>query len=489
VSPTAKTTGKRRSRPRPAATPLFPRWVRHVLRIVIHLALDGAAVAIAYRYAYQLRFHTDAITSRLIIRGGDPGWGLYAELMYTVVPLWLFLFWYSSRIYTRPWISPYDRFLNIVKGAGLGTVLTFAATYIYSRLAYSRLMLLLAGPLAIITVGIAHLIAIWIDSLMARFEETSPLLLVGGGRVSELVRENIRARHPYAPIHELTRIPKPAELVTLAREKRARDIVLVRSDVEHGRLLELAEACETAGLQFRMIPDLLELRLGELQMDDSLGLPAYRLQHAQLTRSNYIAKRTFDVVFSLAVFAILGPPLLLIALLIRLDSKGSVLFKQKRLGFRGKVFYAYKFRTMYIDAEKRLAEVRGLNNQKGGFFKAKEDPRITAIGRTLRRFSVDEFPQFLNVFRGEMSIVGPRPLAVTTGEMEELVRRFGATAKKRLNTLPGITGLWQVSGRSDISADQRFALDMFYIERWSLGLDLEIILKTVPAMLSGKGAY
>ena len=133
--------------------------------------------------------------------------------------------------------------------------------------------------------------------------------------------------------------------------------------------------------------------------------------------------------------------------------------------------------------------IKNLNDQKGGFFKAKEDPRITRVGRLLRRYSLDEFPQFINVFLGEMSVVGPRPLAEKTGEMEELIREFGPTAKKRLNILPGITGLWQVSGRSDVSSQQRFALDMFYIEHWSLGLDFQIVMKTVPAMLSGKGAY
>jgi len=114
---------------------------------------------------------------------------------------------------------------------------------------------------------------------------------------------------------------------------------------------------------------------------------------------------------------------------------------------------------------------------------------VTRVGKWLRRFSLDEFPQFLNVILGEMSIVGPRPLALTTGELESLERDFGATAKKRMNILPGITGLWQVSGRSDVSSEQRFALDLFYVEHWSLGLDLEIILKTVPAMCFGKGAY
>lgn len=466
----------------------MPRWFRHVFRTALNLASDGAAVLLAYWSAYQLRFHWDPITSRFPIEGIDPGWALYARIMYTLVPVWLALFWYSSRLYTRPWESAYDRFLQILKGACLGTVATLLASYIYGRLEYSRLMLLTAGPIAAFTVSLSHVFVGRVDGLLARFEATSPLLLIGGGKVSRLVRENVAMRHPNAPIQEMTRVPQADELFRLARQG-LREVVLVRSDIDHGRLLELAETCESAGLNFRMIPDLLELRLGELQMDESLGLPAYRLQHTQLTRANFFAKRSFDVVFSLCVLAALALPLLFIALLIKLDSKGPVLFRQKRSGLRRKPFEAFKFRTMIVDAESQLARVKTMNTQQGGFFKAKQDPRITRVGRWLRRYSLDEFPQFLNVMLGEMSVVGPRPLALKTGEIEALVAKFGSTAKKRMNILPGITGLWQVSGRSDISAEQRFALDMFYIERWSLGLDLEIILKTLPAMISGKGAY
>lgn len=224
-------------------------------------------------------------------------------------------------------------------------------------------------------------------------------------------------------------------------------------------------------------------------MDHSLGLPAYRIEHTQMTPLNFLAKRTFDLFFSSLLLAAVSLPLALICLLIKLDSKGRVLYKQKRYGYRGRIFEAYKFRTMVADAEAKISHVKDLNTQKGAFFKAKDDPRVTRVGKWLRRFSLDEFPQFLNVLLGEMSVVGPRPLAITTGELENIQRDFGATAKKRMNILPGITGLWQVSGRSDVSSEQRFALDLFYVEHWSLGLDLEIILKTVPAMFFGKGAY
>ncbi|MDD5658096.1 MAG: sugar transferase, partial [Elusimicrobia bacterium] len=381
------------------------------------------------------------------------------------------------------------RLLKIVKGCLLGTLATLVATYIYSRLEYSRMMLVLVGPISVALVSLSQTIVLWIDGWVARHEDARPVLLVGGGAAAEVVKERIRARHPEAEIRHIPELPERADLERLLSETAFYEMILFKSALPQARILEAAEICDSQDVSFKMLPGLLELRLGEVQMDHALGLPAYRIQHGSMTRVNFMAKRAFDLFFCLLVFLAAGIPWLLAALLIRLDSKGPALYKQKRFGYKGRVFYAYKFRTMILDAEARLASVKELNDQKGAFFKAKADPRITRVGRWRRRFSLDEFPQFINVLRGEMSVVGPRPLAVTTGELEALLEDFGETAKKRLNTLPGITGLWQVSGRSDVSSEQRFALDMFYIEHWSLGLDLEIILKTVPAMLMAKGAY
>ncbi|MFA6091827.1 MAG: sugar transferase [Elusimicrobiota bacterium] len=467
----------------------LPRWLRHCLRTSLHWIMDAAAAASAYRLAYETRFHFGPWVARFPFLGEDPGWSFYSRMLFAVVPLWLAVLHYVARLYPRPWLGTFDRILRIMKGTVLAALATLAATYIYSRLEYSRMMMLLAAPYAMILIGLSHFLVLRIDAWLSRFERTFPLILLGGGKAAQLVRENLLSRHPGLEIVERSEPPAATQITALAERTGASGVVMVRAHQSHADILELAEACESAGLDFTMIPDLLELRLGEVQLDDSLGLPAYKLQHTSLTRTNFMAKRAFDVLFSLAVLTALSVPLALIALLIRLDSRGPILYRQKRLGMKGRTFEAFKFRTMVSDAEKSLASVRGLNAQAGGFFKAKNDPRITRVGRWLRRFSFDEFPQFLNVLTGDMSVVGPRPLAVTTGEMEELIAAFGPTAKKRMNILPGITGLWQVSGRSDISADQRFALDMFYIERWSLGMDLEIILRTIPAMILAKGAY
>lgn len=489
MTPTGTTpAGLRAARETDALVGLRP-WQRHAIRSVLHFAGDACAVAGAYRLAYLARFRWAPLTAAIPPIGSVPPWSLYSHLLYAIVPLWLMIFWYSSRLYNNAWLGGMDRVLAVLKGCVLAAGATLVATYIYSRLEYSRLMLLLAMPLGAVLVGASQALVLWIDAFMSRIEAALPVLLVGTGAVAEMIKERIQDRHPGADVVELAELPSSAGLEKRLAERPYFELILLRTSQAHARILEAAEACDAAGVAFKMIPDLLELRLGEVQMDNGLGLPAYRIQHTSLTRLNFLAKRTFDLAFSLALLAVTGIPLLLIALLIKLDSPGPVLYTQKRYGFKGRIFEAFKFRTMVADAEKKIESVKGLNDQKGAFFKSKADPRVTRVGKWLRRFSLDEFPQFLNVVRGEMSVVGPRPLALTTGEAEALERDFGATAKKRTNILPGITGLWQVSGRSDVSSEQRFALDLFYIERWSLGLDLEIILKTVPAMLFGKGAY
>jgi len=479
----------------PLAPPLrqpvaaLPPWFRHTLRTLLHLAADAAAVAGAYYTAYLVRFHWPLWLKVFPFIGNLPGWSLYRNMLYAVVPLWLMIFWYSSKLYTSPWMNSADRFLQIIKGCLLGAAATMVATYIYERLQYSRMMLLLVFPIAAVYVSLGQALVLWFDAWMSRHEAARPVLLVGGDLLAGEIKQRIAARHPGAAIYQMDALPGPEKLRRALIEQPVTELILLSSSLPHAQILEAAEICDAHGVAFKMVPDLLELRFGEVQMDHSLGLPAYRIQHTSLTRLNFAAKRTFDLAFSAAVLTLTSIPMAAICLLIKLDSRGPVLYKQKRYGMRGRIFEAYKFRTMSCDAESKIDSVQDLNTQAGAFFKAKQDPRVTRAGVWLRRFSLDEFPQFLNVLRGEMSVVGPRPLAMTTGELEKLERDFGATAKKRMNILPGITGLWQVSGRSDVSSEQRFALDLFYIEHWSLGLDLEIILKTAPAMIFGKGAY
>jgi len=472
---------------RPASSGL-PPWLRHGLRTAGHLFFDAVAIAAAYRAAFWARFEWAWLVSRIPLSGEAVAWDVYQGLLYAAVPIWLLLL-RSNRVYTASYMGSSDRFIQIVKSAALGTLTTLAAAFLYERLAYSRVMLALAFPIGVVLLSVSQTLALWLDERLASLEAARPVLLIGGGAVAGVLKERILARHPGAEVREAAELGDEDAFARLLDSTNWYEVIVLRARDAHERILAAAEACDARGVRFALVPDLLEIRMGEVQMDHHLGIPAYRIKHASLTQANFLSKRVFDVLFSFLVLAATAPLWLAICVLIKLDSPGPILFKQARYGYRRKVFHAFKFRTMVADAEKNIDSVKDLNDQKGAFFKAKSDPRVTRVGKWLRRFSLDEFPQFLNALLGDMSVVGPRPLALTTGEVEALERDFGATAKKRMNILPGITGLWQVSGRSDVSSEQRFALDLFYIEHWSLGLDLEIIVKTPAVMAFGKGAY
>ncbi len=209
----------------------------------------------------------------------------------------------------------------------------------------------------------------------------------------------------------------------------------------------------------------------------------YVLPRKRTPRIDSALRRLLDVAVSLTVLLLLLPVLALIALLIKLGSPGPVLFIQKRVGRDGREFPVFKFRSMYTDAEHRLELLLAENERSGPVFKMRQDPRITRIGRVLRRGSLDEFPQLINVLRGEMSLVGPRPA------IPREVALYTPMQRGRLSVTPGLTGLWQVSGRANLSFEESIALDLEYIERQSFGLNLILLARTVPAVLTGHGAY
>lgn len=202
----------------------------------------------------------------------------------------------------------------------------------------------------------------------------------------------------------------------------------------------------------------------------------------------YTLKRSIDYACTVFSLLILSPLMLLIALLIRLESNGPIFFRQQRMGKDGQLFWIWKFRTMVPDAEQRLKDLEHLNESRGGvLFKIKDDPRVTPLGRFLRRTSLDELPQLFNVLQGQMSLVGPRPLPLR--DCDRLRKESETSLARRLEVLPGVTGLWQVSGRSRLGADRMIQLDCYYIDRWSLWLDLQIIVRTLTVLLDKGGAY
>ncbi len=252
---------------------------------------------------------------------------------------------------------------------------------------------------------------------------------------------------------------------------------------QHHRLPEMVRICRAAGIEFRVVPDLFELSYDRVNVASLSGIPLIGLKELSLKGGNLLLKRAID----LTLIALTAPVVLLfaglLALAIKLDSPGPAIFKQVRIGKDGKPFTTYKFRTMVADAEARKAELAQLNEADGPIFKIRDDPRQTRVGRFLRRSSLDELPQLWNVVRDEMSLVGPRP------QIPDEVAQYDEWHHRRLEVKPGLTGLWQVLGRSDTSFDDMVRLDIYYAENWSPLMDLRILLETIPAVLSGKGAY
>ena len=273
------------------------------------------------------------------------------------------------------------------------------------------------------------------------------------------------------------------ELERLLRRATLDEVIFVVPRERLSAIEELVLACEERGVSARVCMDLFATRIATRAVEDLDGIPLLSLSPVPTDPLALAVKRALDVFLSAAALLVLSPLLLGAAVAIRLDSPGPVLFRQRRMGVNGREFMLVKFRSMYRDAEARLESLRARNEVSGPVFKIRDDPRVTRVGRFMRRTSIDELPQFWNVLRGEMSIVGPRP--PIPAEVEQYQRRH----VRRLSVRPGITCTWQVSGRSTIGFDRWMELDLSYIDNWSLWQDMKILARTIPAVLSGRGAH
>jgi exopolysaccharide biosynthesis polyprenyl glycosylphosphotransferase len=276
-----------------------------------------------------------------------------------------------------------------------------------------------------------------------------------------------------------------SKLDSIMSEEPVDEVLVILPSKNYGPLVEkIVSRCEEEGVIVRVRAEMFELRTAKTYADELEGKPILTIRSGPQDDWGLVVKRLVDVLGSLALLFMLAPLFALVALIIKLDSPGPVLFAQVRVGLNKRRFSMLKFRTMVNGAEKRQAELEDLNEAGGPVFKIKDDPRLTRIGKFLRRFSIDELPQLINVLRGEMSLVGPRPLPVRDVERIDV-----ASQKRRFSIKPGLTCLWQVNGRSDVNFEEWVRMDLQYIDQWSLGLDILILLKTIPAVFKGPGAY
>jgi exopolysaccharide biosynthesis polyprenyl glycosylphosphotransferase len=375
-----------------------------------------------------------------------------------------------------------------------------AATFVLQPLQYSRLLFVEAGAIVITLLALARAVQNGIvGRLFARGVGVSRVIIVGVGEVGRTVMRTIVAQPElgYRIVGFVDDNPEKGQtdigrfkalgalrnLPSLIEEEAVDEVIITLPWMYHRKIMSVVRECERRKVSARIVPDLFQMSLSQVDVDDLGGVPLIGVREVGFGQWAQLIKRGMDIAVAVVGFTLGAPLLALIALAIRLDSPGPIIFHQTRVGVAGKLFKIYKFRSMREGAEEELERLLELNEAQGCLFKIRDDPRMTRVGRFLRRISLDELPQLWNVLRGEMSLVGPRP------PTPDEVANYQEWHKRRLDGRPGMTGLWQVSGRSLLSFDETVLLDVYYIENWSLWLDLKILLRTVPAVLLGNGAY
>jgi exopolysaccharide biosynthesis polyprenyl glycosylphosphotransferase len=408
----------------------------------------------------------------------------------------------QSRVWKRRrgefWV---DEMSRIIYATAAGITLMMAVTFFFQPTPFSRLLLFWALVFIVLFIGLARLIRRWLlASLYRRGIGVDRVLIVGFGETGRGLIRTLLARPDlgFQAIGYLDdgtqennvgsgRIPHLGSYSDLdkllERRPRLHTVFIALPGEMHREATQLLHVCQLHGVRTQAVPDLLQLSLNRVEFNNMAGIPMLGVREVGINPLQRIMKRALD----LTVIIIGGVPALLamaiIALAIKIDSHGPVLYSGMRVGRNGKLFKMFKFRSMVEGAEEQKVALQALNEADGPVFKIKNDPRRTRVGRFLRRSSFDELPQIYNVLLGQMSLVGPRP------PLLEEVAAYKPWHHQRLSVIGGMTGLWQVSGRSDLTFDELCMLDIYYIENWSLALDLRILLQTIPHSLFGRGAY
>lgn len=269
----------------------------------------------------------------------------------------------------------------------------------------------------------------------------------------------------------------------IVANRRIDEVIVALPAEAQDRVLTVVDRCRAGGVRFKVVPDLFQLSLDRVEIGEVAGVPLIAFKDASISGGSYVVKRAIDILVASVALLLAALPMALIATLIRRGSPGPVLIRQRRVGRDGVPFWLLKFRTMVQDADEQRATLIADADGDPRLFKLRDDPRLTRIGRVLRRWSLDELPQLVHVLRGEMSVVGPRP------PLPEEVARYQEWHRQRLQVTPGLTGLWQVNGRSNLAFDDMVRLDLYYAEHWSPWLDVKVVLRTIPAILTGRGAW
>ena len=465
-------------------------WVR---RYAVGLSVvDGAAVLLAAAVAQLLRFGFAEIDTDAL------GYS-YTLIAVALAPAWVLTLMLGGAYERRCLGWGNEEYRRVFDSALRFLTVVVLVAFLF-QVDFARGFVAIAIPLATaLTLAGRYLLRRWIHHMRCRGRFVKRVLVVGSsGAARELIAKldgspsglSVVAACVPAPSgapldvggRPVPVVAEPASVLEAVLVSQADAIAIADESLSNGSLRRLAWQLEGTGIDLMVAPVLTDVAGPRVSIHTVPDLPLLLVEEPQLKGAHRVAKAVFDRVLALSCLVLLLPFLLLVGLLVRLTSPGPALFRQVRVGLGGRHFVMWKFRTMTVDAEDRLAEIFHLNEHDGVLFKIRQDPRVTRVGRFLRRWSIDELPQLWNVLRGDMSIVGPRP------PLPAEVERYEHHVRRRLLVKPGVTGLWQVSGRTGLPWDEAVRLDLYYVENWSLSMDAMVIAKTVMAVLRGVGA-
>ena len=467
--------------------------------VFIRTATDALLILIAVFFAWYVRYE---VQGNLTL-----GEGFFYYPFAAYVPLALVLTALTIAIlrfeglYTLARGRSYpEELYTILNGTTTTILLVMAFTFFARPLVFSRALYVYAALLIDVFLAVSRALqrgmyAYW----RKRGIGADRVLIVGAGELGRALMRNIVAKPDLAyqvvgfvddnPERGCTDIGRfkafgpTAILPALLRELSVDEVIITLPWTAREKIIDIIELCQRWEVAAKVVPDMFQLSLSRVAIDDVGGVPLLSVRETKLGLVDSAIKRLMDLAVGGALLLIFAPIMLLIAILIRLDSPGSIIFTQDRVGRGGRTFPAFKFRSMREGAEEERAQLSKLNEATGPLFKIRNDPRRTRLGRFIRRTSLDELPQFFNVLRGEISLVGPR------APLPNEVAQYHEWHKRRLDVPQGLTGLSQVSGRSELTFDEMVMLDIYYIENWSPWLDLWILLKTIPTVLLARGAY
>ena len=456
------------------------------IRAQVQKFLDGGLFAVALWMAHFIRSHY----LRIELFGGTKEIETFYEwgwLFWLIIPIGPFLL-ETQGFYNRPLLAKRRTTVWQLSKASLLAMIAVISLIFLFKENPARSVVLLFGPISFLLIFLKEeLFRQWITSRLGQSQITRRVILIGTKEDAERFQIDLKT-YGSESVEVVARLDlnnsSTDDLVQMLHEHSANGVLITARHTFFGQIEKAIQACELEGVEAWLLADFFNTQVSQTTLDDFNGRPLLVFRSTPEDSWQKVAKQAIDVFGALAFLLCLSPIFIAVALAIRLTSPGPILFRQRRSGLNGRPFTMLKFRSMVTDAEQLKVELQALNEMEGPVFKLTNDPRVTPIGRFIRRWSIDEWPQMINVLLGDMSLVGPRPLPV-----DEVLRFDDFAHRRRLSVKPGLTCLWQVNGRNEVTNFKDWVrLDLEYIDNWSIWLDVKILFRTIPVVLLGTGA-